>query len=104
MNLPLFVSAAMIALLSLEVVKVVIRKLKNDPDYSLPGKFYDLAVPFFTAGWGLVFSYVPELGFPAPPPEELISVQGLFQWGLAIVVEMVFFFNGVKPYKDARNI
>lgn len=103
MNAPLIVSAAVIALLTLEVIKVVVRKLTGQPDYSLPKKFYDLAIPFFTAGWGLVFSFVPELGFPAPPPEELISVQGLFQWGLAILVEMVFYFNGVQPYKKPNT-
>jgi len=103
MNAPLIVSAAMLALLTLEVSKIVVRKLVQDPEYSLPETFYDLAIPFFTAAWGLVFSMVPELGFPAPPVEELISVQGLFQWGLAIVVEMVFYFNGVQPYKEARS-
>ena len=95
MNIPLIVGAGMLALLTLEVIKVIVRKLKKDSEYSLPVLFYDLAIPFFTAAWGLVFSLVPELGFPALPVKELLSLQGLFQWALAIVIEMFFYFNGV---------
>ena len=102
MDISMVVGVGTFALLTIEAIKVIVRKIKKDPEYPLPVIFYDLAVPFFTAAWGLLFSYVPELGFPVPPPEQLVSLQGLFHWGLAIIIELVFYFNGIKKYKDSR--
>jgi len=99
----LIVTTAMMALLTLEAIKLIVRKIAQDPELSLPQKVYDLGVPFLVAAWGLIFSLVPELGFPAPPPEELLSVTGLFQWFLAIVIELMFYFNGISPYKEYRR-
>jgi len=102
MNAPLILGIGTFALLTIEAIKIIVRKIKKDPEYALPVIFYDLGVPFFTAAWGLLFSYVPELGFPMLPPEQLVSLQGLFHWALAIVVELLIYFGGVKPYKDNR--
>lgn len=95
----LVVTTAMLALLTLEAIKIIVRKIAKDPDLSLPEKVYTLGMPFLVAAWGLLFSLVPELGFPAPPIEELITVNGLFQWFLAIVIQLVFYFGGIEPFK-----
>jgi len=98
----LIVTTAMLALLTLEAIKFIVRKIAKDPGLSLPQIVYDLGVPFLTAAWGLIFSLVPQLGFPAPPVEDLVTVAGLFQWFLAILIEWVFYFNGIAPLKLAR--
>lgn len=99
----LVVTTAMLALLTLEVIKVLVRKIAKNPDLSLPSIVYSLGMPFLIAAWGLLFSLVPELGFPAPPVEELLTLAGLFQWFLAIVIQLVFYFAGVQPFKDQRE-
>jgi hypothetical protein len=101
MNGALILSTAAMALLTLEVIKVIVRKIASDPDLSLPQIIYDLGMPLLVAAWGLIFSLVPSLGFPVP--DELISPTGLLQWFLAVLVQLVFYFNAVKPFKDGRN-
>jgi hypothetical protein len=104
MQAPIFVGAGTFALLTLEAIKFLYRKFGQDPDYTFPSIFYELLIPFFTAVWGLLFSLVPELGFPQLPPEQILSLPVLFQWALAIVIEIVFYYNGIKPIKDDIRI
>lgn len=95
----LVLSTSMVALLALEGVKYVIRRwILKSPEFEFDPKFYQLMIPFLTAVFGLLFSLVPSLGFPAPP--DPISWQGLLQWALAIVGELVLYNTGVEKFKE----
>ena len=99
----LVLTAGALALLVIEVIKFVSRKLMSNAEFEFAPIFYDLLIPFLTAAWGLVFSLVPELGFPAPPLEELLTYQGLLQWFLAVLVELVLYNAGVSQFKEFRR-
>jgi len=98
MNGELALTAGMLALLTVQVIKWGYRRWgANDPDYSFTPRFYQLLIPFATAAWGV------GLGLSGFADPVAISFQSLVSWGLAVLVELVLYNAGVQPFNDFRR-
>ncbi len=91
---PLTVSAGLLAMITLELIKVAVKKWYiKDQAYDFPPYFYNLIVPFLTALWGIGLSYAG-MGEPLA-----YTWQTLLQWAIAILVSLGSYYLGVKPLK-----
>jgi len=94
----LVLSAALLTTLSLELVKLVLRKwIIKQPEYDFPPLFYDLVIPFLTMLWSIVLGYAG-WGEPITP-----DFGGLLNWGLTIVASLAMYYLGINPSKKYRK-
>jgi len=89
------ISAGVLSMITLELVKLAIRKwwVKN-PEYDFPPLFYNLVLPFLTAVWSIGLGYVG-LGEPVA-----FTWQSLLQWLVSIIVALAAYTLGLSPMKD----
>ena len=93
----LVIGAGTLALFVLELVKWVLRKfVLKDPAFEFAPIFYELLVPFLTAGAGWLLGFI---GWAAPIA---LDPKVLLQWAVAILIELAAYHMGVKPFKEYR--
>lgn len=91
----LAVSAGLIAMILLELLKLVVRKfwVKN-PEYDFPPYFYNTMIPFLTALLGIGLPYIG-IGEPV-----VVAWQTLLNWLLAVIVTLGSYYLGLAPLKS----
>lgn len=77
---------------SIEVLKMVIRKLKGE-EVDFPPYFYGLLIPFLTAVWQYVVT-VFLVG------SATVDLKYMLYWAFSIVVSLITYKDGIKPFKD----
>ena len=96
---PLVVSAPVLALLTMELVKFLIKKfIIKDPDHDFPPAFYGIFIPFLTGAWGYALAYV---GWADPVGLDSMT---LVQWLIACFLEAAMYVLGVQPLKDYAKL
>lgn len=89
------ISAGLLAMITLELVKLAVRKWwKKDLTYDFPPYFYNLSIPFLTALWSIVLAYA---GWGEPVA---YTFQYLIQWMVSIVVMLAAYNLGLAPMKE----
>lgn len=94
-EVPIYISAPLLTTLLIEAIKWVIRKwIVKNPTFDFAPIFYQLAIPFFTACWGIVLGLI---GWADPV---VFEWQTLLKWALGIIVTLVLYNAGIKPLKE----
>jgi len=92
---PLIVSAPMLSLLTLEIIKWLFRKfIVKNPEHDFPPIFYEILIPFFTGAWAYGLAYV---GWAEPVTYTAMT---LVQWLLACVIQLLLYNFGIQPFKS----
>jgi hypothetical protein len=93
----LVLSAALLSTFTLEGVKYLLRMyiLKN-PEFDFATIFYDLMIPFLTAAWSIGLGYAGWADMPS------FTWEGMLQWALTVVISLLMYQMGIKPYKEYR--
>lgn len=97
-NVPVLLSAPLLAMFTLELAKWIVRKwIVKDPEHDFPPVFYETLIPFFTGLWGYVLAVV---GWGEPVAFDLTT---LLQWALASLITILLYQFGLSPLKTYRR-
>ena len=92
--IPMVLSAPLLAMFTMEVVKWVFRKwIIKDPEHDFPPIFYEVLIPLFTGIWGYVLAYV---GWGDPVTFDLMT---LLRWAIASVLTLGMYQLTLSPLK-----
>lgn len=101
----LTLTAGVIAMLVIELVKFVYRKVVKDDNRDLPAMFYAIATPVFSAV--APFALVA-LGVPSTDPILTMDVRGivvyLIRTAVTALVAFLAYNQGLKPVKDYAKL